>query len=88
MRAVQARQRDPHKTWRVTNLDSELDNLSERAGFTDPRARLVYAGLYTAGLGLTIGGSVGSLLWSQLLWCAGAGLALIAIAFAVRAGRF
>lgn len=61
---------------------------THRADFTDPRLRLAYAVLYVAGIGLMVTGSVGAFLWAPLLWCAAVGFGLIALSFAVRAGRF
>jgi len=49
--------------------------------------RLVAAVLYVAGLALLITGSVGAFLWTPVLWCAIAGLVVIAAALAVPGGR-
>jgi hypothetical protein len=48
---------------------------------------LVAAVLYVAGLALLITGSVGAFLWTPVLWCAIAGLVVIAAALAVPGGR-
>ena len=60
---------------------------TDRPGLTDPWVRLVSAVLYVAGVALMITGSVGAFLWTPVLWCAIAGLIVIAAAFAVTGGR-
>lgn len=60
---------------------------TDRPGLADPRLRVVSAVLYLAGLALMITGSVGAFLWTPVLWCAIAGLVVIAAAFAVTGGR-
>ena len=54
----------------------------------DPRLRMVVAVLYVSGLALMVIGSVGGFLWVPLLWCAAAGLVIIAAGFAISGGRF
>ena len=60
---------------------------TDRPGLADPRLRMVSAVLYVVGLALMITGSVGAFLWTPVLWCAIAGLVVIAAAFAVTGGR-
>ena len=60
---------------------------TDRPGLADPRVRVVSAVLYVAGLALMITGSVGAFLWTPVLWCAIAGLVVIAAALAVTDGR-
>ena len=60
---------------------------TDRPGLADPRLRVVSAVLYMAGLGLLAVGSVGAFLWTPVLWCAIAGLVVIAAALAVTGGR-
>jgi hypothetical protein len=60
---------------------------TDRPGLADPRLRLVAAVLYVAGLAMLITGSVGAFLWTPVLWCAIAGLVVIAAALAVPGGR-
>ena len=60
---------------------------TNRQGLADPRLRVVSAVLYLAGLALLITGSVGAFLWTPALWCAIAGLVVIAAAFAIIGGR-
>ena len=60
---------------------------TDRPVVADPRLRVVSAVLYVAGIALTIIGSVGAFLWTPALWCAVAGLVVIAAAFAVTGGR-
>jgi hypothetical protein len=60
---------------------------TDRPDLTDPRLQVVSALLYVTGLALMITGSVGAFLWSPMLWCAIAGLVLVAVAFAVTGGR-
>lgn len=62
-------------------------NDTDTPGLPDPRVRVVSAVLYVAGLALMITGSVGAFLWTPVLWCAIAGLVVIAAAFAVTGGR-
>jgi hypothetical protein len=47
----------------------------------------VSAVLYVAGLALIITGAVGAFLWTPVLWCAIAGLIVIAAALALTGGR-
>ena len=54
----------------------------------DPRLRMVVAVVYVSGLALMVIGSVGGFLWVPLLWCAAAGLVMIAAGFAISGGRF
>jgi len=67
---------------RLFNMDD-----TDRPGLADPRVRLVSAVLYVAGIALMITGAVGAFLWSPVLWCAIAGLVVIAAALAITAGR-
>jgi hypothetical protein len=60
---------------------------TDRPGLADPRVRVLSAVLYVAGLALMITGAVGAFLWSPVLWCAIAGLVVIAAALAITAGR-
>ena len=60
---------------------------TDRPVVADPRLRVVSAVLYVAGLALMITGSVGAFLWTPVLWCAIAGLVVIAAALAVTGGR-
>jgi hypothetical protein len=60
---------------------------TDRPDLADPRVRVVSAVLYVAGLALLITGSVGAFLWTPVLWCAVAGLVVIAAALAVTGGR-
>jgi len=48
---------------------------------------VVSAVLYVAGLALIITGAVGAFLWTPVLWCAIAGLIVIAAALALTGGR-
>ena len=61
---------------------------TQRPDFADPRLRLVYAVLYVLGIALMVVGCTGALLWAPLLWCTAVGFAVIAVSFAVRAGRY
>ena len=67
---------------RVLGMDD-----TDRPGLADPRVRVVSAVLYVAGLALIITGAVGAFLWTPVLWCAIAGLVVIAAALAVTGGR-
>ncbi len=60
---------------------------TDRPGLADPRVRLVSAVLYVAGLTLMITGAVGAFLWAPVLWCAIAGLVVIAAALAITGDR-
>ena len=60
---------------------------TDRPALADPRVRLVSAVLYVAGIALMITGAVGAFLWSPVLWCAIAGLVVIAAALTVAGGR-
>jgi hypothetical protein len=60
---------------------------TDRPGLADPRVRLVSAVLYVAGVALMITGAVGAFLWAPVLWCAIAGLVVIAAALAITGGR-
>jgi hypothetical protein len=60
---------------------------TDRPVVADPRLRVVSAVLYVAGLALMITGAVGAFLWTPALWCAAAGLVVIAATFAVTGGR-
>ena len=60
---------------------------TDRPVVADPRLRVVSAVLYVAGLALIITGAVGAFLWTPVLWCAIAGLIVIAAALALTGGR-
>jgi hypothetical protein len=60
---------------------------TDRPGPADPRVWLVSAVRYVAGLTLMITGAVGAFLWTPVLWCAIAGLIVIAAALAITGGR-
>jgi len=53
----------------------------------DPRVQLVSAVLYVIGITLGAVGWLGAFLWAPLLWCAAAGLVVIAVSFTIIGGR-
>ena len=53
----------------------------------DPRVQLVSAVLYVIGITLGAVGWLGAFLWAPLLWCAVAGLVVIAVSFTIIGGR-
>ena len=53
----------------------------------DPRVQLASAVLYVIGIALCGVGCMAAFLWAPLLWCAAAGLVLIAVSFIVSGGR-
>ena len=61
---------------------------TQRPDFADPRLRLAYALMYVVGITLMVAGCTGALLWAPLLWCTAVGFVVIAVSFAVRAGRY
>ena len=61
---------------------------TQRPDFANPRLRLAYAVLYAVGTTLMVAGCTGAFLWAPLLWCTAVGLVVIAVSFAVRAGRY
>ena len=61
---------------------------TQRPDFADPRLRLAYAVLYVVGIVLMVAGCTAALIWAPLLWCSAVGFVVIAVSFAVRAGRY
>jgi hypothetical protein len=52
------------------------------------RVELISALLYAVGLTLGAVGCVGAFMWAPLLWCAMAGLVVIAASFTISGGGF